>query len=426
MDDQDFHHLERKDVRDAIQAFYDLHPYPPPVNDLDSYRQRWQDERKRRVDFHLHWPDKAYRTDLNVLVAGCGTSQAAKHALRQPSSQVVGIDFSQTSVRHTEALKRKYNLTNLDVYQLPVERVGELGCSFDKIVCTGVLHHLPEPEVGLRALCSVLKPGGAMNLMVYAAYGRTGIYMLQEYCRRLGIGHSDKEIQDLAVTLTALSHQHPLARILSESPDFQTKDALADALLNPQDRAYTVPQIFDLLEDCGLTFGRWVRQAPYLPQCGSLASTPHARRLEMLPQMEQYAAVELFRGTLLRHNLIVYRDESPGNYDLLQFDNDSWPAYVPMRLPEAITITKRVPPGAVAVLINQAHGYPDLILPVGAHEMRMVEAINGERTIDEIIHQVSPTGAKNLRQIRSQVMRLFEKLYWYDQVVFDASPKGGE
>ena len=83
---------------------------------------------------------------------------------------------------------------------------------------------------------------------------------------------------------------------------------------------------------------------------------------------------------------------------LLQFDNDSWPAYVPMRLPEAISITKRVPPGAVAVLINQAHGYPDLILPVGAHEMRMVEVINGERTIDEIIHQVSPTGAKNLNK----------------------------
>ena len=123
-------------------------------------------------------------------------------------------------MRHTEALKRKYNLTNLDVYQLPVERVGELGCSFDKIVCTGVLHHLPEPEVGLRALRSVLKPDGAMNLMVYAAYGRAGIYMLQEYCRRLGIGHSDKEIQDLAVTLTALSHHHPLARYIERITGF--------------------------------------------------------------------------------------------------------------------------------------------------------------------------------------------------------------
>ena len=85
MDDRETHPLGSDGVRDAVQAFYDLHPYPPPVEDLDSYRRRWQDENRRRADFHLHWPDRAYRPDLKVLVAGCGTSQAAKHALRQPA-----------------------------------------------------------------------------------------------------------------------------------------------------------------------------------------------------------------------------------------------------------------------------------------------------------------------------------------------------
>jgi hypothetical protein len=33
-------------ARDAVQAFYDLHPYPPPVDDLEGYRQRWQGERQ--------------------------------------------------------------------------------------------------------------------------------------------------------------------------------------------------------------------------------------------------------------------------------------------------------------------------------------------------------------------------------------------
>jgi hypothetical protein len=28
-------------ARDAVQDFYDLHPYPPPVDDLEGYRQRW-------------------------------------------------------------------------------------------------------------------------------------------------------------------------------------------------------------------------------------------------------------------------------------------------------------------------------------------------------------------------------------------------
>ncbi len=40
-----------------------------------------------------------------------------------------------------------------------------------------------------------------MYLMVYAPYGRTGVYMLQEYCRRLGIGTSQEEINDLTAVL---------------------------------------------------------------------------------------------------------------------------------------------------------------------------------------------------------------------------------
>jgi 2-polyprenyl-3-methyl-5-hydroxy-6-metoxy-1,4-benzoquinol methylase len=142
-----------------------LWPAPPSgsVDDLDGYRRHWQNEDKRRADFHLHWPDKAYRADLQVLVAGCGTAQAAKHALRQPDCHLVRIDVSVTRVRHTEALKRKYQLTNLEVHQLPVERVGELGCRFDKVACTAVLHHLPDPDAGLRALRAVLTPDGAAS-----------------------------------------------------------------------------------------------------------------------------------------------------------------------------------------------------------------------------------------------------------------------
>ncbi len=413
--------MPRDGVQDAVEAFYDQHPYPPPVQDLESYRLRWQDEARRQADFHLHWPDQPYRPDLDVLVAGCGTSQAARHALRQPASQVIGIDISATSVRHTEALKKQYQLANLEVYQLPIERVTELGRRFDKIMCTGVLHHLPDPDAGLRALREVLKPGGVIHLMVYAAYGRAGVYMLQDYCRRLGIGHTDKEILDLAVTLTALPRNHPLAPLLGESPDFQRRDALADALLNPRDRAYTVPQILDLIERCGLRFCRWVHQASYLPKCGGLAATPHAARLAVLPVREQYAAVELFRGNMLRHNLIVFRDDRPGGNDSPGFESDGWPAYVPIRLPDTILVKKRLPPGAAAVLINQAHVDPDLFLPVDSDELRLFEAIDGVRTISELIQQTAISGSGNVHGLNEKGRQLFERLYWFDQVIFNAT-----
>ncbi len=411
--------MEPDRTREAVQVFYDRHPYPPPVADLDDYRQRWQDEGRRRADFHLFWPGKPYREDLKVLVAGCGTSQAAKYALRQPASHVVGIDVSETSIQHTLELKRKYYLANLEVDQMPLERVGDLGRSFDKIVCTGVLHHLPDPQAGLSALREVLEPGGAIHLMVYAAYGRAGIYMLQEYCRRLGIGHTGQEIRDLAFALTSLPYHHPLAHLLAESPDFQKPDALADALLNPRDRAYTVPQLYELVKGSKLDFGRWVRQAPYLVQCGSLAKTPHTARLEALPVWDQYTAAELFRGNMLRHNLVAYRDDRPGGLEQPRFDGERWLSYIPLRVPETLNVKQKLPFGAAAVLINPAHSDPDLILPVDANELRLVEAIDGKRALAEIVRLVWGSGHSG-RGIQ-QAKGLFERLFWYDQVVFDAS-----
>ena len=64
--------------------------------------------------------------------------------------------------------------------------------------------------------------------------------------------------------------------------DFRNPDALADALLHPLDRAYTVPELYAWLERCGLTFGRWFEQAPYLPQCGMVAGVSVAQ-LDGLP-----------------------------------------------------------------------------------------------------------------------------------------------
>jgi len=67
---------------DVVRSFYDRYPYPPPLSNLEAHRQLWDDPLRRRADFHLHWPWRPFREDLAILVAGCGTSQAAKYAVR--------------------------------------------------------------------------------------------------------------------------------------------------------------------------------------------------------------------------------------------------------------------------------------------------------------------------------------------------------
>lgn len=389
---------------DPVAAFYERHPYPPPVDDLGAHVGR--DENVQRAAHHLVWPRRRPDTIRSVLVAGCGTSQAVRHALRRPATKVVGVDVSATAVEHTRRLADRHGVDNLEVHLLPIERVAELGQQFDQVVCTGVLHHLADPKAALSTLRAVLAPCGAVTLMVYARYGRFGVAMVQNYCRRLGITTSAPDIASLVATLRELPLGHPLGRLLRETRDFHDDDALADALLNPRERDYTVPELLDLLTSAGLRFGRWAHQAPYLPDCGTISETPHADRIATLVPAEQFAAVELFRGTITRHTVIAFPSEDDTN-EGLDFTDPDARHWIPIRTPTAIAVHERLPRGAAAALINRAHPASDLVMFVDRSELRTFDAIDGTQCISAL--------GKNAQ-------RLVERLWRHDLVVVDATP----
>jgi hypothetical protein len=254
--------------------------------------------------------------------------------------------------------------------------------------------------------------------MVYAPYGRTGIYMLQEFCRRIGVGATDEGIRDLSAALQALPPGHPLGHILREAPDFQHEAALADALLHPQDRSYSVPQLFGYIERGRLAFGRWAKQGPYVPCCGVMAQIPQTSQIARLPLEDQYAAVELFRGTMVRHSAIVYRNDMPDRTHRISFTGDTWLCYVPIRMSDTVCVQARLPTGAAAVLINRNHSYTDIFMAVNSTEKRLFEAIDGNRTIADILSRtISPSEQFHQDSART----FFERLWWHDQVVFDST-----
>jgi len=394
---------------DPICEFYTSHPYPPPLPHLDRARDLWQDPNVHRAEWHLLWPHKEYRADFDVLVAGCGTWQSAKFALTHPGARVIGIDVSTTSLEQTEALKQKYDLANLEVRQLAIENIAELDQQFDLVVCTGVLHHLVDPDAGLRALGSVLRPEGAMYLMVYAPYGRTGVHMIQEYCRRLGVDTSPQEIKDLTAVLRGLPEHHPLISMFRGVKESLDADALVDALLNPRDRTYSVPQVYDFVERNDLKFGRWYWQAAYSPRCGAIADTAHAPRLVALPQREQYVEMELWRGLITNHDFVAYSSEVNNDQLPVSFDDDRYLRYVPIRRAWTTCIEERLPPDVSGALLNQTHLFDDLFIFVDEQQKQLYKRIDGRRSVAEILDQ-----EKDARDF-------FEKLWWYDQVVFDTS-----
>ena len=90
---------------------------------------------------------------------------------------------------------------------------------------------------------------------------------------------------------------------------------------------------------------------------------------------------------------------------------------MPIRIADTICIQERLPPEAAAVLINQTHTYRDLFLPINSTEKRWFDAIDGKRSIGEILERTLPTAPNKFEQARS----FFERLWWYDQVAFETS-----
>jgi hypothetical protein len=223
-------------------------------------------------------------------------------------------------------------------------------------------------------------------------------------------------LRDLGETVQALPIDHPIAGVVKRAKDFAQPDALADALLNPQDRAYSVPQLYDWLGRCGVQFGRWYEQAPYLPQCGSMTGAPHSGRIAALPAVAQHAAIELLRGTMDRHSFVAYRDDRERDAQPITFDGDRWRDFVPVRLPWTLTVKDRAPRGVAAVLINPSHTYPDLALFIDVRQEQAVRAIDGERGVGDILAMIA-MGEEEGRA-------LFKRLWEHDLIVFDAKRPG--
>ena len=71
------------------------------------------------------------------------------------------------------------------------------------------------------------------------------------------------------------------------------------------------------------------------------------------------------------------------------------------------------------MLLNQSHTHTDLVLPIDALEKHLFDAIDGRRSIAGIVEHVA--ARRNGDPSWDRARAFFERLWAYDQVVFDAS-----
>jgi len=381
-----------EDVSTLVARQYEAFAYPQPFADLKAEISKgYYQVGDPSLYGPVVWPRGRPEGQLRILVAGCGTVQAAYAAYMNPNDDVVGIDLSEASLAHERFLQDKHGLENLTLFKGDLLDVGSIGQRFDVILCTGVLHHMADPAAGLAALRGVLAPGGVMVLMLYGATVRTGVYMLQDAFRRMGIAQTSEGVAKVRQILKELPSRHYVQDYIRAADELKEDAAVVDTFLHLQDRAYTVPQVMELVEGAGLEFQNWVDNFPYWRNGGWGPGSAIASAVDPLAPHEHWAAVEMLGLAAGMHMFTV---RHPGDVAQVDFERDDWRIFVPHWAPG---------------LARKGQG----LFQRGPYDLKcseleqfVIDGVDGKRTIGEII------GVPALEEVPDEFGRRYFEHLW--------------
>lgn len=298
---------------DPVKAQYEAYPYPARDPKDEAKRLiEGSPSRPAEVDHFLFGGKRDWSKPFRALFAGGGTGDglimmAQKLAERGANAEITYLDMSTASRRIAEARAEARGLNSIRFLTGDLLTAPDHG-PFDYIDCTGVLHHLPEPDEGFAALSKALAPDGGFGGMVYAPYGRTGVYPLQAAFRTLTAGEApEAQVATAKAALKSL----PKTNWFGQNPhlgDHRASDAgLYDLLLHSRDRPYTVSELAGALERAGMPLVSFTEPMRYDPKL-YLPEALHAR-LEGLDLIARAAMAEQLAGNMKVH--VFYAAKKP-------------------------------------------------------------------------------------------------------------------
>lgn len=288
---------------------YDSWPYPDPRaidTDLLNVALRYD----LSTDQAILWPERPATSTLDILVAGCGTTEAAVVAAQNRRSRILGIDTSTASLRIAGELAIRHGLGNLTLKHEDLHSLPTHYGPFDLIICTGVLHHLPDPPAAVGRLATYLKPDGAMLLSVYRRHPRLGVAIIQEAMRSLSPLQSHAAIELTRDLIAALPERHTLFANTPRHMLLDGSDAdIIDTFLHDHESTYSVPELLLLIQNSGLALQNWLDNSHYYPDASIDPRSTVGKRIADLPAVTQWAVVELLALVPGYHHFVLRRPE---------------------------------------------------------------------------------------------------------------------
>ncbi|HUJ28329.1 MAG TPA: class I SAM-dependent methyltransferase [Myxococcales bacterium] len=231
---------------EAVREFYLRAPFPnyPPRDSLSALRARaGRSAFARRLD-------RSLPGDAVIAEIGCGTGQLSLF-LASADRVVVGADLSRASLELASAAAGRYGVSAQFV-ETDLRSPGLRRGAFDVVICSGVLHHTPDPRASFAAVASLARPGGVLVIGLYNAFARIPQRLRRAAYRLCGVA--------------------PLDPVLaSRSAEPARREAwLRDQYLHPEEHRHTLREVRGWFAENGVEYLRCFPSALFGGEDGDL------------------------------------------------------------------------------------------------------------------------------------------------------------
>jgi len=234
-----------------LKSHYENYSYPEPVQDIEKELIEknivYYDD--PTYNWHKIFPEKAFsKNKISVLVAGCGTEQAAIIAKLSPQHDVIGVDLSSNSLKNQKRLIDKHKINNLklicsDFRELKFEQ------KFDLIISTGVIHHLEDPGSALKYFYENIKDDGAISLMVYGNKSTFATNELRKLFFQLNLRQNKEGIEYVRKIFNKINPAHPGVIHTKNSSELKYDSGIVDHILHQSEHFYSIREFNTLLNN---------------------------------------------------------------------------------------------------------------------------------------------------------------------------------
>lgn len=298
------------EVRKAVQKLYNTYPFPPDplLNEPPpGYNWRWH----YQSAYNFCKGKKPQRPSPRILDAGCGTGSSTEYlVLHNPHADILAVDISENALATAQRRLEKSGVLKgfqgkIEFKQFQVEDARELEGEFDLINSVGVLHHLPNPVMGIQALADKLADDGLFHIFVYGELGRWEILLMQEAIALLQ-GEKRGDYQDgVKVGRDLFAGLPDYSRLLQREKERwalenQRDECFADMYVHPNEFDYNIDSLFEFIATSGLDFVGF-SNPDFWHLEKLIPNEDLRRRAQSLTPQQRYRLIELLDPSSVTH-----------------------------------------------------------------------------------------------------------------------------